>query len=78
MQEHKKAAEKKQWGHSGIVAHKQHCPCPIDWENPTILEVMSNKNRQALKYSLRLCESLYIACKNTGPGMVLMRIGGVI
>ena len=68
MQEHRNAFEKKNWTHSGIVAHKEHCPFPVDWDNPTVLDVMSNKNRQALKYGLRLRESLHIAKMNSGPG----------
>ena len=36
-QEHKRAAEKDSWAHSGIAAHEEHCKEPVDWEKPTVL-----------------------------------------
>ena len=63
----KKHTKKKQWSHSSIVAYKRFCPFPVDWDNPKVLDSMSNKNRQALKYSFRLHESLHSAKYNTGP-----------
>ena len=66
--EHGKAAERGNWSHSGISAHKQHCDRPIDWEKPTVLDTMTGKNKLALQYNLRLRESLHIAKENCGPG----------
>ena len=66
--EHKKAFETQKWTHSGIVAHKQVCDQPIDWENPKILDTMTGKNKTALYFDIRLRESLWIAKENSGPG----------
>ena len=66
--EHKKAYETQKWTHSGIVAHKQNCDQPIDWDNPTILDTMTGKNKTALYYDIRLRESLWIAKEKCGPG----------
>ena len=68
MKEHKKAAEVGKWSHSGIVAHKEHCPLPVDWDNPTVLDTLNGKNKRALQYNLRLRESIHIQNEDTGPG----------
>ena len=66
--EHKKAYMTQKWTHSGIVAHKQHCDQPVDWENPKILDTLSGKKKTQLYFDIRLRESLWIAKENTGPG----------
>ena len=66
--EHKKAVENKKWSHSGITAHKENCPLPVDWDNPQILDTMNAKNKKSLNFNLRLRESIHIAKENTGPG----------
>ena len=68
MHEHKTAIEKQQWAHSGIAAHKRFCKEPVDWENPRILDTLQGKNKQWLRYNLRLRESIHIAKEKTGPG----------
>ena len=67
-QEHKKAAEKENWAHSGISQHKQTCKAPVDWENPTVLATMSGKNKGRLAYDLKVQEALEIRRHNCGPG----------
>jgi hypothetical protein len=67
--EHKKAYMMQKWTHSGIVAHKEQCNQPIDWENPQILDAMNGKKKNPLYFDIRLCESLWIAKGNTGPGV---------
>ena len=64
--EHNKAVEKQQWSHSGFTQHMQHCNARI--EPPEILEYVTNKNKNKLKYDLRIKESLYIHRYNCGPG----------
>ena len=70
-QEHKKAAEKENWAHSGISQHKQTCKAPVDWENPTVLATMSGKNKKRLAYDLKVREALEIRRNNCGPGLGL-------
>jgi hypothetical protein len=65
--DHQKAMEQKKWSHSGITTHKEHCPLPVDWDNPEILAAGFHKNKIFLKYSLRLRESLEIQRHDTGP-----------
>ena len=67
-QEHKKAAEKENWAHSGISQHKQTCKAPVDWENPVVLATMSGKNKKRLAYDLKVREALEIRRNNCGPG----------
>jgi hypothetical protein len=66
--EHKKASERHQWHHSGITQHKESCPSPVDWDNPTIITTMSNKNKNKLTYDLKIREALEIRRHNCGPG----------
>ena len=66
--EHQRAAERGNWKHSGISAHKQWCDEPVDWDNPVVLDTLTGKNKTVLQYNLRLRESLYIAKENCGPG----------
>ena len=65
--EHKKATEKGNWSHSGLTQHKQNCDAPIDWENPEILSRAFNKNKDRLKYDLRVEEALWIRRSDCGP-----------
>ena len=44
--EHKTAAEKGNWPHSGISQHKELCKEPVEWEDPKILKTMSRKNKK--------------------------------
>ena len=67
-QEHKKAAERGNWAHSGISAHKEHCKEPVDWENPTVLATFSGKNKKRLAYDAKVREALEIRRHNCGPG----------
>ena len=64
--EHRKAAEGEKWSHSGLTQHMQHCTTPI--EKPEILCFAENKNKNKLKYDLRVKESLFIHRYNCGPG----------
>jgi hypothetical protein len=68
MKEHKKAANQGKCTHSGITAHKEHCPLPVDWNNPQVLATTSHKNKNVLKYKLCLRESLKIQRHDSGPG----------
>ena len=63
--EHMKAAESQKWSHSGLTQHMEHCNGTI--EGPQILETVTNKNKNALKFKLRVREALYIRRFNTGP-----------
>ena len=58
----------KNWSHSGITAHKEHCDAPIDWDNPDVLVTMQNRNKRALQYDLRVTEALEIRRNNCGLG----------
>ena len=69
--EHKTAAEKGNWQHSGISQHKELCKEPVDWEDPKILKTMSGKNKKSLAYSLKIREALEIKRQNCGPGQGL-------
>jgi hypothetical protein len=50
MEEHKQAAEKGKWSHSGITQHKEQCHQPVDWDNPEVLATMKNKNKKKLVF----------------------------
>ena len=65
--EHKKAAERKKWTHSGLTQHREHCNAPIDWE-PTILSRVNMKDPDRLKHHLRVEEALWIRREKCGPG----------
>jgi hypothetical protein len=65
--EHRKAAETGRWSHFGLTQHKEHCKQPVDWENPEILARMNFKDKNRLKFELRLSESLEIRCHGWGP-----------
>ena len=69
--EHKRAAEKGNWQHSGISQHKESCDEPVDWENPTVLKTMSGKSKKGLSYGLKVREALEIKRQNSGPGQGL-------
>ena len=66
--EHKTAAEKENWQHSGISQHKEQCDQPVDWENPVVLKTMSGKSKKKLAYDLKVREALEIRRQNCGPG----------
>ena len=68
INEHRKAIEKEKWPHSGITQHKEICKTEIDWENPTVVKTMDNKNKKKLIYDLRVRESLEIRRHDSGPG----------
>ena len=74
--EHKKAAEKGQWQHSGLTAHREHCNAPIDWENPRILATMQSKNQKSLDFDLQIREALEIMRHDCGPGKGLNEDNG--
>ena len=49
--------------------HKQTCDVPMDWNNPEIISrAQSKKNKDSLKYDLRVQESLWIRRYDCGPG----------
>jgi hypothetical protein len=60
MGEHKRAAEKQKWTHSGITQHKETCHLPVDWENPNIISIMQHKNKKKLVYDLKVRKALEI------------------
>ena len=66
--EHKTAAEKNKWQHSGITQHKETCDQPVDWDNPTVLATYQSKNKKRLVYDLKIREALEIKRHNCGPG----------
>ena len=66
--EHKTAAEKGNWQHSGMSQHKQHCTADVDWENPKVLKTMSGKNKKRLAFDLKVREALEIRRHDCGPG----------
>jgi hypothetical protein len=74
--EHQKAAEARKWNHSGLVQHKENCDAPIDWQKPTILATLNNKNKKILKFDLRLHEALEIRRHNSGPNRGLIEDWG--
>jgi hypothetical protein len=49
------------------MQHKEHCKQPVDWENPEILARMNFKDKNRLKFELRLRESLEIRRHGCGP-----------
>ena len=65
--EHKQAAQKGNFAHSGISQHKEHCNAEVDWQ-PEVLKNMSNKNKKRLTYNLKIREALEIRRHNCGPG----------
>ena len=68
MNEHCKAVEKEKWPHSGITQHKETCKANVDWENPTVITTMSNKNKKKLNFDLKVREALEIKHHDAGPG----------
>ena len=64
--EHEKAAEKGQWSHSGVTQHRETCDTNLD--EAEVIETLQNKNKNKLKYDLRIKEALYIKKYNCGPG----------
>ena len=66
IKEHKQAAEKGNWTHSGITQHRETCNQPMDWE-PKVITNMLDKNKRRLIYDLKIRESLEIKRRNTGP-----------
>ena len=65
--EHRRAAERGNWGHSGISKHKENCNKDVNWE-PHVVKTMSNKNKKRLAYDLKVREALEIRRHNCGPG----------
>ena len=68
IKEHRKAVEKEKWPHSGLSQHKEFCKEDIDWENPTVVATMNNKNKKKLTYDLKIREALEIKRHDSGPG----------
>ena len=66
-QEHKKAADKGNWHHSGITQHKETCTLEVDWENPTVLATASSKNKKRLAFDPKVWEALKIKRQKCGP-----------
>jgi hypothetical protein len=60
MVEHKNAAEKSKWLHSGITQHKELCHLSVDWENPEVITTMAIKNEKKLAFDLKVHEALEI------------------
>ena len=65
--EHRKAAERGNWQHSGIAQHKETCDATVDWA-PTVIKNYTNKNKNKLTYDLKIREALEIRRHNCGPG----------
>ena len=65
--EHEAAAKKGNWSHSGLVQHKESCKQPVKWDEPEILATYSNKNKNKLKFDLKVRESLEIMRHRSGP-----------
>ena len=63
--EHRKAAEKGNWSHSGLTQHMEHCDADI--EGPETLCHANNKLKNP-KFDLRVKEALYIRRFQCGPG----------
>jgi hypothetical protein len=55
MAEHRKAAEKGNWSHSGITQHKEHCHLPVD------------KNKKKRGFDLKVQEALEIKKNHSWP-----------
>ena len=66
ISEHKKAAEKGNFQHSGIVQHRESCTVPMDWE-PRVITNMLDKSKRKMTYNLKVREALEIKRQNTGP-----------
>ena len=66
--EHGRATINGKWSHSGLTAHKEECDATIDWENPTVLATLQNKNIRTLNFDLKVREALEIAHHDCGPG----------
>lgn len=69
--EHGGAANRGNWSHSGISAHKEHCKEEIDWTSPKVISTKSNKNKRKLNYDLKVREALEIRRRDCGPGQGL-------
>ena len=67
IKEHRNAAEKGKWAHSGISQHKESCKVDVNWE-PEVLKSLNNKNKKKLTYDLKVREALEIKRHNCGPG----------
>ena len=59
--------KKGNWSHSGLVQHKESCKQPVKWDEPEILATYSNKNKNKLKFDLKVRESLEIMRHRSGP-----------
>ena len=61
--EHKKAAERQRWHHSGLTQHMEWCKAPIQGPEP----LYNSRERKNIKYDLRIMEALHIRRLNCGP-----------
>ena len=69
--EHGSAANRGNWSHSGISAHKEFCKDEIDWTTPKVIATKTNKNKKRLNYDLKVREALEIRRRGCGPGQGL-------
>ena len=69
--EHGSAANRGNWSHSGISAHKEFCKEEIDWTTPKVIATKTNKNKKRLNYELKVREALEICRRGCGPGQGL-------
>ena len=74
--EHERAIHKKQWHHSGISQHYQHCQEPFNQENFEVIHTMQDKKKGRLGYNLRMREAFEIRCHDSGPGKGLNEDNG--
>ena len=57
---------------SGITKHARHCQNGvIDWENPEIIAIYSEKSKKSLQKNLLIRESLEIRRQKTSQGQGL-------
>ena len=66
--EHQKAVENKQWSHSGISQHHEHCTLKPEIENFESIQNMQGKRKNKLAYDMRVREALEIRRHGCGPG----------
>ena len=66
--EHERAIENKQWSHSGLTQHYQHCSHKFDKDNFSVIHTAQDKHKKRLAYDLKMREALEIRHHDSGPG----------
>ena len=67
-QDHGNAIQYRNWSHSGISQHHQHCTHDFNPSNASVITTAQGKSKCKLMYNLKIREALKIWHNKCGPG----------